>query len=311
MTDVLAQSLPADPILERRALIQSTAQRSLGRRVFVSRLMLGLCALALIAATAVLAWIVYVLIARGFHWISVDFFTMNPAVPTVFQPNNVGGIENALVGSLVIDGIAILIAVPIGLLAGHLLAVSDNPYVNSVRTIAEVMTGLPTILFGIFIFEFMVLKFHLRFSGILGSYALAMLMVPIIMKASEIAYRAVPTTLEEAGLSLGLSKGRVARRIVTPSAIPGLLTGVLLGVSRAVGETAPLLWVIGNTYYTSWSPFKEQTTLPISIYNLFLNSASPVQQQFAFGTALFLVCVVLLLNLGSRLTAAFIQRERR
>lgn len=310
MTDAMVATMPPDPVVERRALIQSTARRTLGRRVLFSRLMLGVCGVALVAAVVVLAWIIYLLLARGLQWISVDFFSQDPQVPTVFHPNNIGGVKNAIVGSLLIDGIAVVIAVPIGILAGHMLSVTNNPIANLIRTIAEVMTGLPSILFGIFVFEFLILKFHAHFSGLLGSLALAFLMVPIIMKASEIAFRAVPPSLEEAGLSLGLSRGRVARRIVTPTAVPGLLTGVLLAVSRCVGETAPLIWVIGNTYFTSWSPLKEQTSLPISIYNSFLNSASPLQQEFAWGTALFLVAVVLLLNLGSRVAATFIQRER-
>jgi len=272
--------------------------------------MLGLCGLAFVVASTVLIWIVYLLVSKGLHWISVAFFTQDPQIPTVFQPNNLGGIKNAIVGSVVIDGIAVAIAVPIGVLAGFLMAESQNLFANAVRTTTEVMTGLPSILFGIFIYEFLILKYHYHFSGILGSFALAILMVPVIMKASEIAFRAVPHSLKEAGLSLGLSKGKVASRIVAPAAVPGLLTAVLLATSRAVGETAPLLWVIGNTYITSWSPLKEQTAGPLSIYNSFLNGSSQ-QQAFAWGSALFLVFVVLLLNLGSRLVAAFIQRERR
>ena len=307
----LADALPADPILERRALVQATARRSLGRRKALSAIMLGGCGLAFVIASTVLVWIVYLLVSKGLQWMSVAFFTQDPQSPTVFQPNNLGGIRNAIVGSLVIDGLAVAIAVPIGVLAGFLMAESENAFANAVRTTTEVMTGLPSILFGIFIYEFMILKYHYHFSGMLGSFALAILMVPVIMKASEIAFRAVPHSLKEAGLSLGLSKGKVGSRIVAPAAVPGLLTAVLLATSRAVGETAPLLWVIGNTYITSWSLSKEQSAVPLSsIYNYFLNG-TPQQQAFAWGSALFLVAVVLLLNLGSRLLAAFIQRERR
>lgn len=272
--------------------------------------MLTVCGIAFVITVGVLMWIVFLLVQNGEHWISVAFFTQDPQQPTVFQPNNLGGIRNAIYGSLVIDGIALLIAVPIGIIAGHLLAESQSVFANSVRVTTEIMTGLPSILFGIFIYEFMILKFHYHFSGILGSFALAMLMVPVIMKASEVAFRAVPHSLKEAGLSLGLSKGVVARRILTPAAVPGLLTAVLLAMSRAVGETAPLIWVIGNNYVATYSPTKEQTAVPLSIYNSFLNATSPQQQAFAWGSALFLVAVVLFLNLGSRLCAAFLRRER-
>jgi ABC-type phosphate transport system permease subunit len=99
-------------------------------------------------------------------------------------------------------------------------------------------------------------------------------------------------------------------RIVTPAAVPGLLTAVLLAMSRAVGETAPLIWVIGNNYVATWSPYKQQSAIPIAIYNGLLNAGSPLQQDYAWGSALFLVVVVLFLNLGSRLLAAFLRRER-
>ena len=272
--------------------------------------MLGVCALAFVVAGAVLIWIVALLVSKGFHWISKPFFTQDPQTPTVFQQNNLGGIRNAIWGSIVIDGIALLIAIPVGLIAGHLLAESENRFANAVRKTTEVMTGLPSILFGIFVYEFMIIKFHYRFSGILGSLALVMIMVPVIMKASEIAFRAVPHAIKEAGLSLGLSKGVIAVRFVTPAAVPGLLTAVLLAMSRAVGETAPLIWVIGNNYVATWSPYKQQSAIPIAIYNGLLNAGSPLQQDYAWGSALFLVVVVLFLNLGSRLLAAFLRRER-
>jgi phosphate transport system permease protein len=304
-------TLPADPILERRALVQATARRSLGRRTFVSRLMLGVCSVALGLCVAILGWIIYLLISKGIQYISVSFFTQDPGTPTILEPNNIGGIKNAIVGSIVIDSLAIVMAVPVGIVAGLLLAESDNRFVNAVRSTTEVMTGLPSILLGVFVYEILVIRYKLGFSGIAGSVALAILMIPIIMKASEVAFRGVAGSLREAGLSLGLSKGRVARRIIVPTATPGLLTAVLLAASRAIGETAPLLWVIGATYTTSWDPFKEQAALPLAIYQPFLNGISPQLQQSAWGTALVLVTVVLFLNLGSRLVAAYSQRERR
>jgi phosphate transport system permease protein len=304
-------TLPADPILERRALVQRTARRSLGRRSFVSRVMLCICGAALGLCVAVLAWIIYLLISKGISYISVDFLTQNPGNPTILQPNNIGGIKNAIVGSIVIDSLAVLMAVPVGIVAGLLLAESDNRFVNGVRTTTEVMTGLPSILLGVFIYEIVIIRYKQSFSGFAGSLALAILMIPIIMKASEVAFRGVPGSLKEAGLSLGLSKGRVSRSITVPTATPGLLTAVLLATSRAVGETAPLLWVIGATYVTSWNPFKEQAALPLAIYQPFLNGISPALQASAWGTALVLVTVVLFLNLGSRLAAAYSQRERR
>jgi phosphate transport system permease protein len=311
VTSTVAPELPADPILERRALVQATARRTLGRRTLTSRLMLGLCGLAMALAIAPLVWVLVELIKRGLQWWSVTFFTQPPAIPSIFHPNNIGGIANAIVGSLVIDAFAVAIAVPLGVIAGLLLSESDNFFVNSLRSTAEVMTGLPSILLGVFAYEFIVIKLHVGFSGIAGSVALAVLMIPVIMKASETALRTVPGHLKEAGLALGCRQSVVSRRIIVPSALPGLITAVLLATARAVGETAPLLWVIGSSMAITWNPLKPMAALPLSIYQPFLNTPYPAQRDQAWGTALFLVVVVLVLNLGSRLVAAFIQRERR
>jgi phosphate transport system permease protein len=302
--------LPGDPILERRALVQATARRTLRRRNATSLMMLWVCASAFAIAAAVLIWIIFLLIDRGVHWWSVAFFTTVPQTPTVLHPNAIGGISNEIAGSLSIDACAILMAAPVGVIGGLLLAEADNPFVNTIRRAAEVMTGLPSILFGIFVFGILILKLNLGLAGIDGSAALAILMIPVIMKSSEVAFRQVPTAYKEAGLALGLSKGRVSRRIVVPTATPGLLTSVLIASSRAVGETAPLLFLIGTTYSVQWDPFKQQVALPLTIYNNVLGGFAPAQAQQAWGIALFLAALVLVLNLGSRMLTAFLQRER-
>ena len=303
--------LPEDPILERRKLVQATARRTLARRTVISRVMLAMCVVALVLALIPLVWLMVALVVKGLQWWSFTFFTKVPGVPTVFDQNNVGGIAPSIVGSLVIDTIAVLMAVPVGVIAGLLLAETDNFFTTSLRKTAEVMTGLPSILLGIFAYQFIVIRLHVGFAGIAGSFALAVLMIPVIMKASETALRTVPGHLKEAGLALGMRKSVVSRRIVVPTAMPGLVTAVLLATSRAVGETAPLLLVIGASNIVTWNPFKPMAALPLSIYIPFLNSPYPAQRLQAWGIALFLVVVVLLLNLGSRLLAAFIQRERR
>jgi phosphate transport system permease protein len=302
--------LPGDPILERRALVQATARRSLKRRNAVSSVMLGLCGAAFALAAIVLVWIIFLLINRGMQWWSVAFFTQVPTTPTVLQPNAIGGISTAIAGSLSIDACAIVMAVPVGIIGGLLLAEADNPVVNLIRRVAEVMTGLPSILFGLFVFAILILKFNVGFAGIDGSAALAILMIPVIMKSSEIAFRQVPNSYKEAGLALGLSKGRVSRSIVVPTAVPGLLTSVLIAASRAVGETAPLLLVIGVTYKVQWNPLKQQAALPVTIFNNVTSGLAPAQTQQAWGIALFLAALVLVLNLGSRGLTAFLQRER-
>ena len=318
MTTGVIEGLPPDPILERREMVQRVARKTLDRRILVSKGMIGLCGIALLVGLVPLFAILYSLVAKGVHWWSLDFFTKTPQFPSLLDPNQIGGISNAIVGSLVIDGIAALFAIPIGIVAGLFLAESTSKFASLLRTTAEIMTGLPSILLGIFAYQMIVIGFDqwgiklpgIGFSGIAGSFAIGILMIPIIMKASETALRGVPNTIREAGLALGARRGVVARRVIIPTAAPGLITAVLLALSRAVGETAPILWVIGASTVVAWNPKKEMASMPLQIFQSATSPYVSLREE-AWGIALLLVVVVLIVNLGSRLFAAWLQRERR
>ena len=318
MTTGVIEGLPPDPILERREMVQRVARKTLDRRILVSKGMIGLCGIALLVGLVPLFAILYSLVAKGVHWWSLDFFTKTPQFPSLLDPNQIGGISNAIVGSLVIDGIAALFAIPIGIVAGLFLAESTSRLAGLLRTTAEIMTGLPSILLGIFAYQMIVIGFDqwgiklpgIGFSGIAGSFAIGILMIPIIMKASETALRGVPNTIREAGLALGARRGVVARRVIIPTAAPGLITAVLLAFSRAVGETAPILWVIGASTVVAWNPKKEMASMPLQIFQSATSPYVSLREE-AWGIALLLVVVVLIVNLGSRLFAAWLQRERR
>ena len=318
MTATLIEGVPEDPMIERRELIQAVAHKTLGRRMLRSNIIIALCGLAFLIALVPLFAILFALVDKGVHWWSIAFFTKTPQFPSLLEPNAVGGIANALIGSLVIDGLAALVAVPVGVVTGLFLAESDSHFAKWLRMTAEVMTGLPSILLGIFAYQMLVIGFHewgiklpgIGFCGIAGSFAIGILMIPIIIKASENALRSVPWTIKEGALALGATSGTVSRKVTIPTATPGLITAVLLALSRAVGETAPILWVIGASNVVSWDPRHEMASMPLLIFQSATSPYTSLRDE-AWGIALTLVVIVLFINLGSRLIAAWLQRERR
>ena len=200
------------------------------------------------------------------------------------------------------------IAVPFGLLCGLLLADSDGKVGAAVRFIADVMTGVPSITIGIFGYIAIVKNFG--YSGLAGAFSIGIIMLPVIIRAGETAFRGVPSHLNEAAMALGARKATIARKVVVPAAMPGVITGVLLAVARGLGETAPLLLTIFGNQYMQWNPTKPMNALPLTIYN---DSSQPYPDlvQIAWGAALLLLVVVLVLSVGSRVVAWRLQREKR
>jgi phosphate transport system permease protein len=296
--------LPADPVVERRRAVQAAAAASLRRRKVGSRVALGVCWAFLVIAVIPLIAVVAYVVAKGLPAWNTDFFTHS----TVPEGIPGGGVWNAIVGTIVITGIAIAVTVPLGLLVGLFLAESDGRAAAALRFTADVMTGVPSITVGIFGYIAIVRNFG--YSGLAGAFAVGFIMLPVIVRAGETAFRGVPTVLTEAALALGARRVTIARRVVVPTALPGVITGVLLAVARGLGETAPLLLTILGNQYLQWNPTKPMEALPILIYN---NSSQPYADlvQVAWGAALLLVVVVLILSIGSRLLAARLRRERR
>jgi phosphate transport system permease protein len=289
----------------RRELVQQTARRSLGRRRLTGRIVIALSIVAVIGAVAPLFAVLAYTFGRGIGALSVDFFTHLPAPALV--PG--GGIANALVGSLIIDGIAAGMAIPLGVVMGLFLAEGRGRFAGAVRFGADVLVGMPSITIGLFAYAVVVVPSG-HFSGFSASVALAVLMLPVVMRTSEAAIRAVPGDLWEAGMALGLRRARIARAVILPAAFPGLVTGALLATARAVGESAPLLFTsIGNQFF-QFSPSQPMAAMPLLIYQNGIQAYPDLQLQ-AWGTALVLVVVVLILNLGSRTFAARLGRYTR
>jgi phosphate transport system permease protein len=205
---------------------------------------------------------------------------------------------NALVGSLIVVGLATLIAVPVGLLAAiYLTEYRQSKIGPVVRFVAELLTGVPSIVVGIFAYTLVVRPMG-HFSGWAGAIALAFIMIPIVMRASEEALRLVPDALRQASYALGASRWQTVWHVVLPAARPAIITAVCLAISRVAGETAPLmLTAVGNNFWAGpndWTP-----TLPVNIFN-FAMSADDNQIRQAWAAALVLLVVVMLLNFGIR-----------
>ena len=308
MTDTLT-NLPPDPILERRAEIQKRAAETIGRRTLLSKIFLVMLVLAFLLALVPLGSLIFALVQRGVSSISWPFLHTLPTQPSLIDQSAIGGIGNAIEGTVIIDFLAGLIAIPIAVLLGLYLSEATSRAANFLRAIIEIMTGLPSILLGVFAYEYVVVPMK-TFSGMAGIVALSVLMVPLIAKASELSFRGVPATLREAGLALGARSSRVTRGVIIPAALPGMITGILLSLARAMGETAPLLLVIGASGDWTWSPLKQMSALPLLTYN-YSGSQYPTQRAAAWGVALTLVVLVMILSLGSRFVAAHLRRERR
>jgi phosphate transport system permease protein len=232
------------------------------RRKLLSRVMLIAAGCAALGTILVMFLIVGYVIYSGGRAIGIDFFTQIPR--PVGEPG--GGMANAIVGSLIVLGIASAIALPVGLFSGiYLSEFSNSRFADVVRFVTETLAGVPSIVVGIFAFVIIVRRMG-TFSAIAAGFALAVIMIPIFSRAAEEALRTVPFSLREAALALGVPVWRVVLKVVVPSAAPGLITAFMLAVARAGGETAPLLFTaLGNRFWHD-GVTNPIATLPVMIY---------------------------------------------
>jgi phosphate transport system permease protein len=273
-------------------------------RVFLDRLVAALIALCVtVAAIPILVLLLFVVIKGLPGLLTPGFFTDAP------HPQGVpgGGVLNAIIGTLEIVGIASLLAVPIGALIGIFLSeYGRNQLGDTVRFISDVLTGLPSIAFGILGYTVVVSTTH-HFSAISASIALAVLMLPVILRATESALLLVPQTMREAGLALGAPRWRVTLEIVVPAALGGIVTGALLAMARAAGETAPLLFTAFGNDIVQTNPLQPIGALALTVFR---NALSPYQnlQDQAWAAALLLVMLVAATNILARIYVRRVQR---
>jgi len=254
-----------------------------------------------------LVLVIYYLLQKGLGAWNADFFTTDPNGNFLGDP---GGIKSAIWGTVLMVGLATLIAVPIGVgVALYLVEYGrDSKFASLVRYFVDVMTGVPSIVFGLFIYITLVLAGTggSGFAGWKGSVALSLLMLPIVTRSAEVVLLLVPDSLREAALALGAPRWRVVSRIVLPTALPGLITGTLLAIARAAGETAPLLFTAAIVQGTSFNLSERMNSLPAQIF-ADVGQAQDRLQQRAWGAALTLVLMILVLTLIAR----FVQRRSR
>jgi phosphate transport system permease protein len=255
-----------------------------------------------VAALIPLVLIVYYLLRKGLGSWSLSFFTTDPTGNTFFKTSSIGGIKSAILGTIEIVAVASAIAIPIGIaVAVWLVEYGRNSwFAHAVRFFVDVLTGVPSIVFGLFIY--IVLVLGTGYAGYKGSLALALLMLPVVIRSAEVILLLVPGALRESALALGAPRWRVIFSIVLPTALPGLITGVLLAIARAAGETAPLLFTAAATLKTNFRLGQFMNSLPVQIYSDVTSPTTAVVNR-AWGAALTLVVMILLLNLIARLAS--------
>ena len=276
------------------------------RRRRTDKVMRASVLVATLIALVPLVLVLYYLAKKGIGAWSWDFFSTDPSGRFFGDP---GGIKSALVGTVLIVALASAIAIPIGIgVALYLVEYGkDSRFAAVVRYFVDVLTGVPSIVFGLFIYIVLVLgNVGGNFAGWKGSVALALLMLPVVTRASEVVLNLVPNDLREAALALGAPRWRVVARVVLPTAAPGLVTGSLLAVARAAGETAPLLFTAFAVKATTFDLGGQMNSLPIQIFNDVRQAQDRLVER-AWGSALALVAMILLLTLVARL----VQRRSR
>ena len=270
--------------------------RSLARRSFVNHLVMVISATVSAMFLFVLGWVLYEVVSRGGTALSWSFFTKLPTPPGI--PG--GGLANAIIGTLMITVLAVIIGVPIGLLAGIYLAEfgGESRFANVLRFTCNVLMGTPSIIIGMFVYALLVVPVR-QFSGYAGAAALAILMLPVVTRTTEDILKLVPNTLRESALALAAPMWKVTLEIVFRAGKSGLMTGVLLAVARISGETAPLLFTALNSPY--WPGWLEQPTanLTVTIFNYAMSPYVDWQQK-AWGASLLITVSVLLLTVITR-----------
>jgi phosphate transport system permease protein len=288
---------------------QADLREPAGWRRTKNRIATILMVVSFVVVIIPLGFVLYTVIAKGASIISWSFLTSS--IPVNVAPANVGGIGPAVLGTIEITALATVIAVPLGVLGAIYLNEygGNNLLARFIGFMSDVMTGVPSIIMGLFIFSIWVL--HFGFSGLAGAFALGALMLPVVIRSTDEMLKLVPNELRDGSYALGASKASVTLTVVLPAALGGIVSGALLAVARAAGETAPLLFTILTVTTANTNVFSgPNTSLPSQI---FTNASSPYTgaQARGWGAALTLIAIAFILMIAARFVTARFARYQR
>ena len=275
------------------------------RRRLLSSLFVGACGLSVLVALVPLALIMFFVVSQGVQALNFDFFTSMPK--PVGQEG--GGMANAIVGTLMLSGLAALLAVPIGVISGVYLSEYPGTRMASVvRFASDTLNGVPSIVIGVFAYGLAVLPFK-QFSTLAGGLALGIIMIPIVAKTTEELLLLVPGSMREGALALGATRGRAVYTVIVPAALPGIVTGIVLALARIAGETAPLLFTSFNNRFFSTSLTQPISSITVQVYTYAISPYEDWHRQ-AWAGALVLISIVLSCSVLARLATARVSRLR-
>jgi phosphate transport system permease protein len=276
------------------------------RRRFISGAVVAFCALSVVVALVPLGFILFFVLSRGIPGLDLAFFTQTPK--PVGEVG--GGMANAMIGTLMLLGMAALLAVPLGIsTAVYLSEFKRSRLAGAVRFAAEVLNGVPSIVIGIFAYSVAVLPFK-HFSALAGGLALGVMMIPIVVKTTEELLALVPGSLREGALALGATRGRAVWSVMLPAALPGIVTGVLVALARVAGETAPLLFTSFNNRYWSTRIDEPIASLTVQIYTYAISPYEDWHRQ-AWAGATVLITAIFLFSMAARGVTSRLERMRR
>lgn len=287
------------------AIFQTRSSARTLRRQFANGVAVALTCVFALVGVVFLVYLIGYIIQQGRQFLTLSFFTEAPAA----LGETGGGVQPAIVGSVILIGLAGLVGIPLGMFTGIYLAEFGRGWMMSVvRFMVDTLTGIPTIIFGLFIWVVVVVPSH-SFSGFAGGLALSVIMIPTVARTTEEVLRLVPKELREASIALGATESRTIWSVVLPSARSGIITGIMLAIARISGETAPLLLTAFGSAFGFTSIFRPMSALPLQIFTYTL-SPYATQIHQAYAGSLVLIALVIVTSLAVRwATGGFRQRS--